>query len=122
MQASLEEDDRATYVKHLAILVIKKYALVISNYCVCLFYLILQRKFVRDNTTVPSTNFYGAFREWLNAYYPALTSDTWIAIREEDEGINYSEVGSGIQNYDGIEEVISEEEAIFPYLHLIANL
>jgi hypothetical protein len=48
--------------------------------------LFMQQKY---STTVPATNFYGTFRDWVNSNYPDLTGDVWTAIIEEDEAINY---------------------------------
>ena len=50
----------------------------------------LQRKYVRESVDVPPTNFYAAFREWLEDNYPILNSDIWDKIMEEDSSIDYS--------------------------------
>lgn len=55
----------------------------------------LQRKYIRGNTTVPSNNFYTAFRNWLDEYYSGDVH-AWDVIMDEDSSTNYSTIGSGI--------------------------
>ncbi len=59
---------------------------------------------MRDSTSVPVTNFYVVFREWMNVNFPALDDVLWSRLLEEDENIDYSEVGSG-RVYEDDEEI-----------------
>lgn len=46
---------------------------------------------------VPPTNFYVSFREWIDKFYSNLTEEVWGQIIAEDENIDYSVTGSGMQ-------------------------
>lgn len=72
----------------------------------------MQRKFVREKgSNVPSTNFYGAFREWIDLYYTELTDEVWDKILEEDSNVDYSITGSGVfTEEEVIEEALIEQE------------
>lgn len=71
--------------------------------CVLSTSIIMQRKFVRENATVPN-NFFAKFREWLDFNFPTFTEDIWKEIMAEDANVDYSMVGSGMH--------VSEEEII----------
>ncbi len=66
---------------------------------------------MRDSESVPATNFYVAFREWINVNFPTLNDVVWSGLLEEDENIDYSHVGNG-RIYE--ETVIDEGELNFP--------
>ena len=50
---------------------------------------------MRDSDSVPTNNFYVAFREWTNINFPILNDEVWSDLLDEDESISYSEVGNG---------------------------
>lgn len=74
----------------------------------------IQRKFVRTSESVPATNFYGAFREWLDATFPVLNDGSWSEILQEDDSVDYSTVGNGMPEFYDIpiegEEVVRSDE------------
>ncbi len=72
---------------------------------------LLQRKYVRDSELVPATNFYVAFRDWMNINFPAIDSVVWSELLEEDEDIDYSTIGNGRMQE---ETVINDGETDFP--------
>ena len=58
---------------------------------------------MRECLNIPENNFYRVFREWLGQSYPELDSDVFDAVMEEDQSIDYSATGSGVQNADQLE-------------------
>lgn len=74
------------------------------------FFLIPQRKFVRDSESVPQTNFYSSFREWLTTNFPVLNEAIWDEILEEDRNVDYSTIGSG--TVELVEEEVIGENVI----------
>ena len=75
---------------------------------------VLQRKFVRESTSVPEFNFYNVFRTWLDENYPDDVSQiTWDQIRAEDNEIDYETVGNGMTScpteVDNTIEIPSDE-------------
>ena len=69
----------------------------------------MQRKFVRDGESVPVTNFYGGFREWIGINFPTLNDVTWSQLLEEDRNIDYSMTGSGMTCEEVIDDGIAPE-------------
>lgn len=55
-----------------------------------------QRKFVRESTDVPSSNFYYGFRKWLDEHYSVINQTVWDQIIAEDSEIDYHNIGNGM--------------------------
>lgn len=66
---------------------------------------------MRDSESVPVTNFYTAFREWINTNFQTVNDVIWSELLEEDENVDYSVTGNG-RIYE--ETVVNDGETDIP--------